>query len=150
MNTIVAFLTLNLLSLLFMQTPHAAARSPSFFFYSVEAGPTHSIFLSNYVDYMPGSAQAAWFEADLAAVNRSVTPWITVNFHNPWRAAPSCSLPDLAACATRCLAALACTPAARLCLHAPNTLCRSFDVVGCTVQGLTSCWVHEHLLGADH
>ena len=34
------------------QTPHNASGSPSYFFYSVNAGPTHNIQLSNYVDYM--------------------------------------------------------------------------------------------------
>jgi hypothetical protein len=67
-----------------LQTPHVAAGSPSYFFYSVQAGPSHNIFLSNYVDYTPGSDQARWLEADLKTVNRSVTPWVTVSFHNPW------------------------------------------------------------------
>ena len=40
------------------QTPHDACGSPSQFFYSIETGPVHSIFLSNYHDYTTGSDQA--------------------------------------------------------------------------------------------
>ena len=40
------------------QTPHVASGSPSPFFYSIETGPVHSVFLSNYHDYTAGSDQA--------------------------------------------------------------------------------------------
>lgn len=40
------------------QTPHAASGSGSQFFYSIEAGPVHSIVLSNYHNYTRGSEQA--------------------------------------------------------------------------------------------
>lgn len=43
---------------LFAQTPHDACGSPSQFYYSIETGPVHSIFLSNYHDYTTGSDQA--------------------------------------------------------------------------------------------
>lgn len=29
---------------------------------------------------------ARWLARDLAAVDRSRTPWVLVTFHNPWRA----------------------------------------------------------------
>ena len=29
-------------------------------------------------------AQERWLTRDLAAVNRTRTPWVLVNFHNPW------------------------------------------------------------------
>ncbi|KAK9824390.1 hypothetical protein WJX72_009944 [[Myrmecia] bisecta] len=66
------------------KTPAAASKSDSYFFHSIEFGPVHSIFLSNYVDYSPGSNQWEWLYNDLMSVNRSVTPWVVVNFHNPW------------------------------------------------------------------
>lgn len=66
------------------QTPYRASASPSYFFYSVNVGPSHNIFLSNYIDYTVGSQQYIWLNADLANINRSKTPWVTVNFHNPW------------------------------------------------------------------
>ncbi|CAK0783284.1 hypothetical protein CVIRNUC_006483 [Coccomyxa viridis] len=65
-------------------TPHAASGSPSYFFYSADVGPSHNIFLSNYVDYTEGSAQWIWLKQDLADIDRTKTPWVTVNFHNPW------------------------------------------------------------------
>ena len=67
-----------------MQTPYRASGSPSYFFYSVNVGPSHNIFLSNYIDYTVGSQQYIWLKADLANINRTLTPWVTVNFHNPW------------------------------------------------------------------
>ncbi|EIE25875.1 Metallo-dependent phosphatase [Coccomyxa subellipsoidea C-169] len=65
-------------------TPHLASQSPSYFFYSVNAGPTHNIILSNYVDYTEDSPQRNWLAEDLMRVDRSATPWVTVTFHNPW------------------------------------------------------------------
>ncbi|KAK9826440.1 hypothetical protein WJX81_005915 [Elliptochloris bilobata] len=65
-------------------TPHAASGSDSPFFYSIETGPVHSIFLSNYHDYTNGSDQARWLARDLGAVDRARTPWVLVSFHNPW------------------------------------------------------------------
>lgn len=57
------------------QTPHAASGSPSYFFYSADVGPSHNIFLSNYVDYTEGSAQWIWLKQDLADIDRTKTPW---------------------------------------------------------------------------
>jgi hypothetical protein len=31
-----------------------------------------------------GTAQKTWLEADLAGVDRSVTPWVVVSFHQPY------------------------------------------------------------------
>lgn len=33
-----------------------------------------------------GGVQARWLARDLAAIDRSRTPWVLVTFHNPWRA----------------------------------------------------------------
>jgi len=67
-----------------VQTPHAASGSSSYFYYSADVGPSHNIFLSNYMDYTEGSAQYNWLKQDLADIDRTVTPCVTVNFHNPW------------------------------------------------------------------
>ena len=72
------------MSLCYMQTPYQASGSPSYFFYSVDVGPSHNIFLSNYVDYTAGSQQWIWLKDDLAHIDRSRTPWTTISFHNPW------------------------------------------------------------------
>ena len=37
-------------------------------------------------DYMEDSAQYKWLKQELAEIDRTVTPWVTVNFHNPWEA----------------------------------------------------------------
>lgn len=36
------------------------------------------------VDYTPGSDQWNWLAYDLLRTNRTVTPWVIVNIHNPW------------------------------------------------------------------
>ena len=64
--------------------PYRASGSPSYFFYSVDVGPSHNIFLSNYMDYTEGSQQWLWLKGDLARIDRTLTPWVTVSFHNPW------------------------------------------------------------------
>ena len=71
-------------SVMLLQTPYRASGSPSYFFYSVDVGPSHNIFLSNYIDYTEGSQQWIWLKGDLARIDRTLTPWVTVNFHNPW------------------------------------------------------------------
>lgn len=34
--------------------------------------------------FAPSGTQLAWLEADLAAVNRKMTPWVIVGGHRPW------------------------------------------------------------------
>ncbi|KAK9797409.1 hypothetical protein WJX73_007209 [Symbiochloris irregularis] len=63
---------------------HVPKDSGSYFYHSENFGPVHSIFLSNYYDYTPGSAQWTWLWQDLHNVNRTATPWVFVSFHNPW------------------------------------------------------------------
>lgn len=54
------------------------------FWYSFEVGNVHYTYLSSEHDYItPGSAQRAWLEADFAAVNASITPWLIVALHRP-------------------------------------------------------------------
>lgn len=61
-----------------------SSKSNNYFFHSIEYGPVHSISLTVYVNYLPGSPQWNWLWQDLSSVNRTLTPWIVVNFHNPW------------------------------------------------------------------
>jgi hypothetical protein len=75
--------------------PFASAPSePSGLFYSFSAGLTHWVMLAGYCPNMtstrtqaclaPGSAQRSWLERDLAAVDRAITPWVVVVFHQPF------------------------------------------------------------------
>jgi hypothetical protein len=43
----------------------------------------HLVAASSEHDFAPGSAQLAWLDADLAAVDRARTPWIVVALHRP-------------------------------------------------------------------
>ena len=52
-------------------------------FYSDNLGPIHVIFGSTEHDYHPGSEQHAWLLRDLAAVNRSATPFVVFTGHRP-------------------------------------------------------------------
>lgn len=56
-----------------------------------EHRPLHAIHVNSYNDYVeienpwsPESAQYKWVAADLAAVDRSKTPWVAVFLHAPW------------------------------------------------------------------
>ncbi|MEW5304742.1 MAG: hypothetical protein WDW36_007333 [Sanguina aurantia] len=51
--------------------------------YSSNVGPAHIVGLSAYLSTLPGSAQFKWLAADLAAVDRTVTPWVVVMMHPP-------------------------------------------------------------------
>lgn len=51
--------------------------------YSVDVGNVHVSLVSTEHDFTTGSAQLAWLQQDLAAVNRSVTPWVLVMGHRP-------------------------------------------------------------------
>jgi len=62
-----------------MPTPHDLNTEESY--YSVDVGNVHYVTLSFEQNYEPGSDQYAWLEADLAAVNRSVTPFLVVASH---------------------------------------------------------------------
>jgi hypothetical protein len=65
------------------KTPYEAAGSTSQFWYSYNTGPVHGIFVSIYFDYTPGSDQWEWLYEDLRSVNRTETPWVILNIHNP-------------------------------------------------------------------
>ena len=51
------------------------------FWYSFEEGPVHVTVLSSEHDWTQGSRQYAWLAADLASVDRTVTPWIVLATH---------------------------------------------------------------------
>jgi hypothetical protein len=60
-------------------------RFPSFpsldrMYYSFSYGSVHSIMLSTEHE---AAEQLAWLEADMAALNRSATPWVLVYLHRP-------------------------------------------------------------------
>ena len=52
--------------------------------YSLNVAGVHWITLSNYHPFTAGSAQYNWLKADLAAIDRTQTPWVFVNTHAPW------------------------------------------------------------------
>jgi hypothetical protein len=63
-------------------------------YYSFDTGLVHVTMLQGYCPEMtststqpclaPASAQMAWLLNDLSSVNRSVTPWVVVVFHQPF------------------------------------------------------------------
>ena len=63
-------------------TPPAAwGDTWSALYFSQDLGPAHVVVLQNYVPFAPGSAQHAWFVADMTRVDRAATPWLVVVFH---------------------------------------------------------------------
>lgn len=52
-------------------------------FWSIERGPLHVTMLSSEHDLRDGSTQWRWLQSDLAAVNRTRTPWLVVGLHRP-------------------------------------------------------------------
>lgn len=53
------------------------------FWYSYDYAMVHTVMLSSEHDLSLGSPQHAWLAEDLAAVNRTTTPWIIVELHRP-------------------------------------------------------------------
>ena len=51
--------------------------------YSFSVGSIHVLQLSSEHDFTKGSKQYRWIEADLKAVDKSLTPWTVVTFHRP-------------------------------------------------------------------
>jgi len=51
--------------------------------YSYDQSLVHTVVLSSEHDMASGSRQHAWLQKDLAAVNRTITPWIVVEMHRP-------------------------------------------------------------------
>lgn len=65
-------------------TGYKESHSPTAEYYSFETGPMHVITLSSFTRFEKGSAQYRWLLRDLARFNRSLTPWLVVQFHVPW------------------------------------------------------------------
>ena len=72
-----------------------AGSNSSRLYYSLDFGLMHVIFMAGYCPEMrdwtaaipclaAGSPQMVWLAADLAAVNRALTPWVIVLIHQPY------------------------------------------------------------------
>jgi hypothetical protein len=59
---------------------NASANAP---WWSMDTGLVHLITLSSEHEFRRGSPQWLWLQADLQAVNRSVTPWVILGIHRP-------------------------------------------------------------------
>ena len=72
-----------------MPTP-TTYKSDGVFYFSYNVGPAHVIAASTFYpteanhDYSDTSPMTIWLKKDLAAVDRSVTPWLIVSTHAPW------------------------------------------------------------------
>ncbi|KAL9676533.1 hypothetical protein QQ045_004747 [Rhodiola kirilowii] len=65
--------------------PFKESGSTSNLYYSFDVkGIIHVIMLGSYADFDAESDQYKWLEADLAKVDRKVTPWLIVLLHDPW------------------------------------------------------------------
>ena len=53
-------------------------------YYSYEAGPVHVIILASFFTFTAGSDQYKFLQSDLAAIDRSKTPWVIALIHAPW------------------------------------------------------------------
>lgn len=53
-------------------------------YYSTTIGPVHLAVLDTYTGWAAGTEQAKWLADDLAAVNRTATPWVIAAMHAPW------------------------------------------------------------------
>mmetsp|Transcript_13572 Transcript_13572/g.22119 ORF Transcript_13572/g.22119 Transcript_13572/m.22119 type:complete len:201 (+) Transcript_13572:1079-1681(+) len=51
--------------------------------YSYDQSLAHTVMLSSEHNMTFGSSQYVWLEKDLAAVNRTITPWLVVEMHRP-------------------------------------------------------------------
>lgn len=63
-----------------LKMPQAGVDKP---WYSFEMGPVHFLVISMEHDFTPGSEQYRFMDADLAAVDRTFTPWVVVAGHRP-------------------------------------------------------------------
>jgi hypothetical protein len=83
-------------------------RTPSngkgIFWYSFNYGLVHVLQMSTEHDWLPGSEQYEWMVADLAAVDRSATPWVIITGHRMMYTTQLVS--SLCACVCVCARAL--------------------------------------------
>lgn len=52
-------------------------------YYAFPYGPSLNIVLCSYSSIDPGSHQYVWLETELASIDRTLTPWVTVTMHSP-------------------------------------------------------------------
>lgn len=64
--------------------PYEESGSSSNLYYSFEVAGVHVVMLGSYTDFREHSKQYKWLQADLASVNRAITPWLIVLLHAPW------------------------------------------------------------------
>ncbi|KAG6519929.1 purple acid phosphatase 22-like [Zingiber officinale] len=66
--------------------PYEESGSTSNLYYSFDTagGAVHVVMLGSYADFNSSSPQYEWLAADLAKVDRRVTPWLFVLLHAPW------------------------------------------------------------------
>ncbi|KAK4800766.1 hypothetical protein SAY86_021253 [Trapa natans] len=64
--------------------PYEESGSPSNLYYSFDVAGAHVVMLASYAEFEPGSPQYKWLEADLARVDRRITPWLVALLHAPW------------------------------------------------------------------
>lgn len=62
---------------------HMPDSGNSVFWYAFGSHNLWMVTLSTEHSLEPGSPQRAWFEAQLATVNRTVYPWLVVAMHRP-------------------------------------------------------------------
>lgn len=62
---------------------HMPENGNGLFWYSFDHGPVHVAVVSCEHNFTAGSPMARWLDADLAAVDRSRTPWLLVAGHRP-------------------------------------------------------------------
>ena len=63
--------------------PQGSPGSNGVFWYSFTAGNVHVAMVSSEHDPSPSAPMGAWLARDLAAVDRSVTPWLVLGIHRP-------------------------------------------------------------------
>ncbi|EFN50589.1 hypothetical protein CHLNCDRAFT_15847, partial [Chlorella variabilis] len=64
--------------------PYRPSLSGTKLYYSYDVAGAHVVMLGSYVAYDQASPQYAWLLRDLAAVDRSRTPWVVAVQHAPW------------------------------------------------------------------
>ena len=61
----------------------ASTKSNGVFWYSFSSGVVHVAMISSEHDPSASAPMGAWLAADLAAVNRTQTPWVVLGIHRP-------------------------------------------------------------------
>nr|AIG56424.1 secreted protein [Achlya hypogyna] len=62
---------------------HMPGNGNGVFWYSFDMGLVHQVVVSSEHDFNTGSRMRQWLEADLAAVDRTKTPWVFFHVHRP-------------------------------------------------------------------